>query len=131
MVQKINKGKIINEWIKKHGAADVDLKNRDIILYDGGLFSIESKKVKRSKVIDKKKLPDGMYKLLFSKKKYTDVDYYANLWIEELDETIDYLRSMRKMLRGLGYDTGKSIKWQKGLLKNNRKKILKNKGGKS
>ena len=72
-----------------------------------------------------------MYKLLFSKKKYTDVDYYANLWIEELDETIDYLRSMRKMLRGLGYDTGKSIKWQKGLLKNNRKKILKNKGGKS
>lgn len=106
----MNKKKIVDEWIKKHGAADIDLKKRDIILYDGGLFSIESKKVKRSKVIGSKKLSSGMHEVIFSKKKYPNIEYYANLWIEDMDETIEYLKSMRKMLRSMGYNTGKKYR---------------------
>lgn len=36
----MNEKTIIQKWKEKNGAADFDLKNRDIILYDGGLFSI-------------------------------------------------------------------------------------------
>ena len=44
MREKINyktKNKIIKDWIIRHGAANFDLKKGDIILPDGGLFSIE------------------------------------------------------------------------------------------
>lgn len=46
--------KVIDEWIKKNGACSFDAKNLDIILHDGGLFSIEKKKVMLSKIIGEK-----------------------------------------------------------------------------
>jgi hypothetical protein len=43
---KLNqKNKIVLEWIYKNGAADFDLKKKDIILRDGGIFAIENKPV--------------------------------------------------------------------------------------
>lgn len=102
----MNKKTIIQKWKEKNGAADFDLKNRDIILYDGGLFSIEAKKIKGHKIIGYKKLPDGNVQILFSKKKcINDVDYRAYLWFEELDETIRYLKRMKRMLNKIGYKT--------------------------
>lgn len=112
----MNKRKIVEKWIMENGAADFDLKKRDIILFDGGLFAIEKKKVKRRKIVGQKKLPNGWIEILFSKNKcVNDEEYYATLWFEELWETILYLKRMDKMLRSLGYDTHKSVNWKKSL----------------
>ena len=54
-----SKKEIINKWIMKNGCVSFDLKNKDIIIHDGGLFPIESKKVKRHKIVGYKKLHDG------------------------------------------------------------------------
>lgn len=103
---KMNKQKIIEEWIKKNGCAGFDLKNRDIILYDGGLFSIEKKKVKRSKIVGYKKLPNGSVQILFSKKKTVPYeDYSAVMWFEDIEETIGYFKRMKEMLNKIGYKT--------------------------
>ena len=66
-IVKLNKQKVIKQWIQDNGAASFDLKNEDIFLWDGGLFSIEKEKFMRSKVIGHKKLPNGMVEILFSK----------------------------------------------------------------
>ena len=116
------KKKIVESWRQKHGCATFDLRGRNIILHDGGLFSIEQKPVMRNKVIGFKKFPEmningkkigGFSKVIFSKKKYKDKESYVNLWFEELDETISYFKSMSRMLKQLGFDTSKSLKWMK------------------
>jgi hypothetical protein len=99
------KRKILNEWIKNHGAASFDLKNRDIILYDGGLFSIEKKIVLRHKVKGFAKPIGGTSRVIFSEKKYPTEELEAVFWFEELDEIISYLQSMKRMLNKLGYRT--------------------------
>jgi hypothetical protein len=123
--------KIIEKWINKNGAASFDLKNRDIILWDGGLFCIdketkiknktrmviqkESSLVSNGKVFKGKEIKFIPIKKngRFVKEK---VDYYkAVFWFEELDETINYLKSMKKMLNKLGYETGKSQAWKNNL----------------
>ncbi len=111
--------KKVENWRQKHGAASFDLKGRNILLHDGGLFSIEQKPVMRHRAIGFKKIPEmningkkikGCSEVIFSKKKYKDIDFYVNMWFEELDETISYFKSMSQMLRKLGFDTGKSLK---------------------
>ncbi len=98
---------IINNWIINNGAASFNLEHRNIILYDGGLFSIEAKNIRTHKILGTKKLKDGTHEVLFSKKRITkDKEYKATLWFEELDETINYLRRMKRMLNKLGYNTG-------------------------
>jgi mRNA-degrading endonuclease RelE of RelBE toxin-antitoxin system len=93
-MKKLNKKEITEKWIHKNGAASFDLKNQDICLWDGGLFSIEKEPVMRRKIIG-------------CKKKYKDFDYKAVFWFTELDETINYLKRMKKMLNSLGYETGR------------------------
>ena len=97
------KEKIAEKWRTKHGCATFDFKNEDIIIHDGGLFWIEQKPVMRHKFIRFKKLPfiningkkiKGGSQAIFSKKKYKDFDFSANLWIGDLDETILYLKSI-------------------------------------
>lgn len=101
------KKQIIGEWIATNGGCDFDLKGRDIILYDGGLFSIEAKPIKFKKIIGYKNLPDGGRQVIFSKKKLVkSTEYKAYLWFEELNETINYLRRMKKMLNRIGFKTG-------------------------
>ena len=106
MVKKTNK-ETMQDWISKNGACKFDAKKRDILLYDGGLFSIEKEKVMRSKVIGMKELPSGGSQIIFSKKKYPSESSYALLWMQELDDTIRYFRSMKRMLNKLGFKTNR------------------------
>ena len=105
---KLNKKQreICKDWIYKHGCASLDFKKRDVILHDGGLFSIDKKIVKMQKATGKfKKLPNGCLQLLFTKKKYPAEIYDAVLWFEELDITIRWLKSLKRLLNSLGYKT--------------------------
>jgi len=120
------KEKIAEKWRQSHGAATFDFKNEDIILHDGGLFSIEQKPVMRQKIIGFKKMPSlsindkrikGCSKVIFSKKKYKDFDFYANIWIGDLDETILYFKSMARMLRKIGFNTSRSLHPKKSFIR--------------
>lgn len=120
---KINKTKqkIIKQWIQKHGAATFDLRDKNIILYDGGLFSIEKEvKIKpKTRVIFGKPKETGIngkmikaceVKFIPIKRNgrtiKEKVEYYkANIWIEELDDIINYFKSMKKMLNKIGFKT--------------------------
>lgn len=46
-----------------------------------------------------------MIQILFSKKKYPDERTFARLWVEDLDNTIKYFVSMKKMLNNMGIKT--------------------------
>jgi hypothetical protein len=102
--------KLNKEWGEKYGAASFDFKNRNIILYDGGLFSVEKKKVmlQKFKGIRKKGNIDGhiIREVIFTKKKYPHETYEATLWFEEIDSTISFFVSMRRFLKKQGYRTG-------------------------
>lgn len=99
--------KTMSRWITKNGACRFDTKNKDIILYDGGLFSIEKEKLMLPKIIGFKKLKDGNSQILFTRKKYPQEGYYALLWMSELDDTISYFQSMKRMLNKLGIRTSR------------------------
>lgn len=97
---------VMKKWISRNGACYFNCKNHDIILPDGGLFSIEKKKYMARKILGYKKLPNGNSRVIFSKKKIVPSETYeATIWMEELDETINYLRRMKKMLNKLGIRT--------------------------
>jgi len=122
---KINKTKreIMQNWVTNHGAATFDLENRNIILHDGSLFSIEKEiKIKpktrlvfgklKEYVLNGKKHKSQDVKFITIKRKgriiKEKVEYYrAYLWFEELNELISYFESMKKMLNKLGYKTKK------------------------
>ncbi len=106
------KQEIIEEWINKNGACSIDSKNKDIILYDGGLFAIEEKEVMRHKILGFKnaKTP-GFKEAIFSKKKTEKgTEHFITLWFQELDETINYLKRLKKLLNKLGYNTHLQLK---------------------
>lgn len=108
MNKKITKKEqlVMTKWQSKNGACYFDHKNRDIILPDGGLFSIEKKKYKSHKFLRFKKLPDGNSEMIFSKKKLVPSETYeATMWMQELDETINYLKRMKSMLNSIGIKT--------------------------
>ena len=100
--------KVMKKWIINHGACSFDYKNHDILLGDGGLFSIEKTKYMAHKVLGYKKLQNGNSEVIFSEKRTVPAERYdAVLWMEELDETISYLKSMKRMLNKLGVKTSK------------------------
>ncbi len=103
-ITKLDK-EIIDEWIINHGACTFDSENLDIILHDGGLFSIEKEKIMLPKIIGRKKIPNGMTQILFSKKKYPAERTFARLWIKDIDSTIRYFVSMKKMFNKIGIAT--------------------------
>ena len=117
------KQKIIQDWIEHHGAADFDCQKKDIILFDGGLFSVikETKVVPKKKMVQYQKKGEKLWtvdfvpikregKIVKEKREY----YKAMFWFEELDSTIRYLQSMKKMLQSLGYNTGYKHNRKKG-----------------
>lgn len=105
--KKITKSDLetMNKWIMNHGACTFDVKDFDIILHDGGLFSIEKRKIMLPHAVGRKKLSNGMVQILFSKKKYPAERTFARLWMIELDNTIRYFVSMKKMLNNIGIKT--------------------------
>jgi len=97
---------IMENWIENNGACYFDYKNKDIILPDGGLFSIEKKKYMARKIVGYKKLPNRNTQVLFSKKRLIPSEKYeAAIWMQELDETINYFKSMKRMLNKIGIKT--------------------------
>jgi hypothetical protein len=100
----------IENWIKKNGACDIDIKDEHIILYDGGLFYIESKKKKVPKIIGYKKAEFGR-EIMFSKtKKENYIENSAVMWIGELDDTIRYLKRLRNFLVKNKFNTRRDFK---------------------
>jgi len=104
------KKQVTEEWIANNGACRFDLKNEDIILPDGGLFSIEKIiKMRNRSRLCKLKNGGAILKTIKGKKvKYED--YEAVFWFTELDETINYLNRMKKMLNSIGYKTNTKIR---------------------
>jgi len=101
----------MEKWIVRNGACYFNYGDKDIILPDGGLFSIEKKKYKARKMIGYKRLPNGMTEILFSKKKIVPSEKYeATIWMSELDEIINYFQSMKRMLNKIGINTAPPIR---------------------
>jgi len=112
-MKRINKKnrEIMEKWIVRNGACYFNYGDKDIILPDGGLFSIEKKKYKARKIIGYKRLPNGMTEILFSKKKIVPSEKYeATIWMSELDEIINYFQSMKRMLNKIGINTAPPIR---------------------
>lgn len=111
----------IEKWRSKHGCADFDFNKEDIFLLDGGLFSIckEVKIKPKTKVIfgkfkktefKGKKIKSRELKFIPIRKNgkliLEEEEYYkAMFWFEDLDETIKYLKSMKRLLNSLGFKT--------------------------
>lgn len=86
----------MEKWRQQHGACTFDNKNYDIILGDGGLFSIEEIKYLAHKFLGFKRISDNCSQTIFSKKRTVPAERYeAIMWMEELDETIAYLGRIR------------------------------------
>jgi hypothetical protein len=101
-----SKRKRTEEWINKNGACSIDLKNKEFTLYGGGLFAIEEKKIKRRKFLGFEKLANGYLRILSSKNKcVNDKEKFIVVWFQELDDTINYLTRLKKLLNALGYNT--------------------------
>jgi hypothetical protein len=116
-----SKQKKVDSWIKRNGCAIFDFKNREIILYDGGLFSIEKEiKIKPKTRVIFGKLHQTNINGKIIKTRETkfipirkngkvineECEYYkANIWFEEIDETTNYFISMKRMLNRLGFKT--------------------------
>jgi hypothetical protein len=100
------------KWKMKNGCSNFDFKEKNMIIYDGGLFPICEKEVMRNKVLGTKKIKFDFngketngYKVIFSKKKYKDKENYVVIWFSELRETIEHLQRAEKLLKKLGYNT--------------------------
>lgn len=112
------KEKVAQEWAKKNGGASFDLKERQIILHDGGGFSIE----KEIKYLPRRRLKPivegplrGMIELVPIKGPKVRHEFYNCYYsFIDLDETINRLRRMKKMLNGLGYRTDYQLQNKKG-----------------
>ncbi len=104
-----NKEKIIEKWIEKNGCASFDLKNEQIIFHDGAGFCIEKeiKYLPRHRWIPiKEGLLKGMSSLTEIKGPKVRHEFYKSYYsFCDLDDTINHLRRMKKMLNDLGYET--------------------------
>ena len=101
--------KLAEKFQQENGACRIDLKNRDVILYDGGLFSIQKYLTRRSQHRIKR-VKEGRFKdcygfVAIKGKKVKYEEYEATFWFEELRETIIYLQRLEKVLIKMGYNT--------------------------
>jgi hypothetical protein len=115
---------ISEKWQRNHGAASFDFKKRNIILHDGGLFAVnvETKTKPKKRIWFDKKHPVILndhkgYNMITAPIKKNGkfvlekVDYYSvAMWFEEIDDTIRYFKSMKRMLNKLGFNTNRFLK---------------------
>lgn len=88
----LNKDKKARNWLRQigiDGIAKFDLKNKDIVLYDGGLIAIKKKTRKQRGKLSTDRVKEDV----------------CTIWFESIDETIEYLKKMKTFLVGLGYKT--------------------------
>lgn len=124
-MNKKQKEKLAKKFIQKNGAVEFDFRNRTLLFPEGGLFSIDKYPVMLHKIRGYKKLPNGMVKVLFTKKKYPSKTSKASIWFEELRETINYLKRLEKLLIQMGYNT--NPKFKKEFIKNVKRAVNKSK----
>lgn len=104
MISK-EKNKIVRQWIRNHGAVKFDFKNQDIILQDGLLFSIDKEIKNLHKIKRAKPTFDGRFAVELTKKKFRTECYQCKIMFQELNDMIEYLKDMKKLLNQLGYET--------------------------
>ena len=119
---------ILEKWRMANGCVTWDLKDDNILIHDGGLFSIDDD-VKRKQNFDIKfeksktphRMPNGKLitgnEMIKINKPGTHLEhnYKAYVWPSELDETIQFLQSLKRVLNKVGIETDRSVKWQKKL----------------
>lgn len=117
------KEKLLQNFLEKNGCGvEIDYKNKDILIPEGGLWGIEKSFLKVKKIVGYKKLSNGATQILFSKKANHKVEHYkVIIWIEELRETINYLKRLEETLIKMGYNTNKEPKNVNKGRKNNRR----------
>ena len=90
---------------KYGGLAKIDFKRREFEISEGTLFSILQKKIMLRKIVGKKKLPNGSYRILFSKKTYPADTITFGAWFDELNSIIVWFTALKKELKKFGYKT--------------------------
>lgn len=104
-----DKQKIIDKWIEKNGCASFDIEEEQIIFHDGAGFCIE-KEIKylprrRLKPITEGPLKGGAELIKIKGPKVRHEFYKSYYSFCDLDDTINRLRRMKKMLNEIGYKT--------------------------
>jgi len=120
---------ILEKWREANGCVTFDYENDDILIHDGGLFGMEDKpkRVQNSKITFSKK---SSFTLIGGKKHkfhemihtklpgtYIQHNYIAYQWPSELDETIQWLTKLKRVLNKVGIETNRSLVWQKEISK--------------
>jgi len=131
---------ILERWLTANGCVTFDYKNDDILIHDGGLFAMEDRP-KRKQNFELKfikpntthKFPNGKpitgSEVIFIKKPgtYIQHNYIAYQWPSELDETIQWFMSLKRVLNKVGIETNRSLIWKKRLFKEVKKEKKKEK----
>lgn len=107
-------------WIEKNGGVNFNFKDEEYILFDGAGFYIE-KEIKYLPKIKLKKITKGKWKgnaevVDIKGTKQRHEFYSCHYCFKDLDEHINYLKRMKKMLNKLGYKTN----WSKGASRRSR-----------
>jgi len=112
MVKINEKEEALNFLVKNGCGIKFDFKNKDLWIPSGGLWYIEPNLKKEyqtgMKTFPSKTYP-GWYGTKFYKKWWLPKKFYVdpkvNIWFNELDNTIRYLKKVKKLLNRLGYKT--------------------------
>ena len=101
---------LAEDWIERNGCASFGFEDEGIHLHDGGLFYIDtkSKMVKPSKTVLDEGTGNYIFKEIKGRRKEKMEYHTAVIWFQDLDDSICYLRRMKRFLNGLGYQTGRS-----------------------
>lgn len=99
---------IADEWLKRNGASKIDFKNKELIIFDGGLFGgkVKLKRVRRKKIW-LEPLPDGGFELKSKVLKgyKNEYSYEGSIWFEDINELINYFVRLKKLLNKHGFKT--------------------------
>lgn len=120
---------ILEKWRMANGCITFDYENDDILIHDGGLFGMEDKpkRVQNTKVSFAKKpsyhtlggKKHMFHEIIFTKMPgtYIQHNYVAYQWPSELDDTIEWMKRLKRVLNKVGIETNRSLNWQKGIYK--------------
>lgn len=89
----INSRDLLRE-VGKEGKGTFDMRNKQVVLFDGGLVSIRKKTRKKKAKVSNIIIREDA----------------CAIWFDAIDETIDYLKKMKTILKNLGHSTDGTLK---------------------